>query len=73
LQLADIAATSLRRAFNNHLQKSGWEFYGRLLIRKRVVPFVQLGLPEPPKPTLEGHALKVWRVLAKHAKNMILD
>ena len=63
LQLADIAATSLRRALNGNLQKAGWEPFGRLLIHKRAPSFLMLGESSPRSSTLEPMAELVWNRL----------
>ena len=34
-QLADIAATSLRRAFNGKLRKEGWERFGKIMVHRK--------------------------------------
>jgi hypothetical protein len=73
LQLADIAATTLRRALNRQLQQDGWELFGRLLVRKRVAPFVQIGSAASARQTLDSDATAVWHALTRHAKNMIVD
>ena len=43
IQLADIAASTLCRALNGHLQPSGWEPAAQLLIREKEAPFMQIG------------------------------
>jgi len=73
VQLADIAATTLRRAFNNRLRREGWEPLGKLLIRKTVVPFVMLGTPGDPNRRLDGHATEVWRTLESQSKSMLIQ
>lgn len=73
LQLADMAASILRRALNNRLQFQGWQNFGGLLIRRsqRGSYFVQLGGGDP-APRLKGHAAKVCRMLDAHARSMLL-
>jgi len=73
LQLADIAATSLRRAFNGNLKKAGWESFGRLLIAKKKVPFFMLDTSGARGADLEGTALAVWNSIYTHAKPMIVQ
>jgi hypothetical protein len=72
LQLADITATSLRRALNGNLQQAGWEGFGRLFIHKNdELPFCMIG-STPRKTRLEPPARDVWGILSRHARNMIL-
>jgi hypothetical protein len=73
LQLADMLATILRRALNNHLQFRGWKHFGQLLVRKGQPgsPFLQLG--SGPRRTIDGHAKKVCIALDARAKSMLLD
>src|SRR3954463_16677665 len=56
LQLADIAASTLCRALNGHLQPSGWQPAAQLLIRKKSAPFMQIGMAAAKGPGLERHA-----------------
>jgi hypothetical protein len=70
LQLADIAASTLCRAFNNHLQRTGWEPVSQILIRKKTAPFIQLGKAARQK-GLERHAATVWRTLDAKGKAMV--
>lgn len=75
LQLADITASTLARACNNHLQQHGWENLGRLLIKKNNrIPIIALGTRrEHPNDRLEGHHAHVWRTLHKKAKTMLTE
>ena len=73
LQLADITATTFRRALNNHLRPEGWEPFGQLLTHKRIAPFVLLGKPGTAKRYLDEYATTVWRTLTRQAKNMLID
>jgi hypothetical protein len=73
LQLADITATTFRRAFNNHLQPEGWEPFGELLTHKSVPPFVMLGKPGSTKRQVDDYTTRVWQRLDSRAKNMLLD
>jgi hypothetical protein len=70
LQLADITATSLRRALKGNLQQPGWEPFGQLLIHKKSLPFCMIGRP-PRSAKLEEPAKSVWQVLSAHSKPMI--
>lgn len=72
LQLADIAAATLCRAFNNHLQPDGWESVSQLLIRKRTAPFLQLGKSAKARMGLESHAAQVWRRLDSKSLAMVV-
>lgn len=74
VQLADMLATILRRALNDHLQVRGWKHFGQLLVRKGQPgsSFLQLG-SEGPRQTIEGHAKKVCLALDAQAKSMLLD
>jgi hypothetical protein len=74
LQLADMLATILRRAFNNRLQPPGWAHYGRLLIANNSsTPFVQLGPPGGKGQEMIGQQIeKVWRALKTGNKEMLL-
>jgi Protein of unknown function (DUF3800) len=70
LQLADITATSIRRALKANLQQQGWEPFGQLLIHKKSLPFCMIGRP-PRSTKLEEPAKSVWQVLSAHSKLMI--
>ncbi len=72
LQLADMLAMILRRALINHLQLSGWQNFGMLLVRKPGSSFLQLGGPGGPPRKLKGRAAWVFRVLESRAKSMML-
>ena len=73
LQLADIAATTLCRGLNGNLQRPGWEPLARLLIRKKTVPFVQLGKAARQHPDLEPHDAGVWRILDANSQPMVFE
>jgi hypothetical protein len=75
LQLADMLATILRRALNNHLQIQGWANLGRLLVHKAEPgsSFLQLGIDKDAPLILTGHAAKVCRLLNARAKSMLID
>lgn len=73
LQLADILATTLRRALNGNLRIEGWRDFGGLIVRKRNIGsyFMQLGpgfSPVTPK-----HAEGVCYVLDRRAKGMLVQ
>lgn len=74
LQLADMLATILRRAFNDRLQSSGWSNYGRLLIADQSsTPILQLGTAQQSgrAQTMNGRQIeKVWRALRTGNKEM---
>ncbi|MBI4443427.1 MAG: DUF3800 domain-containing protein [Acidobacteria bacterium] len=72
LQLADIAASTLCRALNDHLQLPGWESVSQILIRKKTAPFIQLGKTAKQYPVLEPHAAMVWRTLDAKSKAMVI-
>ena len=78
LQLADILATTLRRALNGNLQRAGWNEFGRLLIRRRNIGsyFLQLGPSNVRGRQREGrrmfgYAVSVCQVLQSKAKPML--
>jgi hypothetical protein len=75
LQLADMLATILCRALNNHLQFPGWKDFGRLLVRRRQPgsPFLRLGAATNAEPVIGGHAARVCRTLNARAKSMLID
>ena len=72
LQLADIAASTLCRALNGHLQLPGWEPLSQILICKKTAPFIQLGKAAEKDCGLEQHAEKVWRILDAKSQPMVL-
>ena len=72
LQLADIAASTLCRALNDHLQLPGWEPLSQILIRKKIAPFILLGKAAEKDCGLEQHAEKVWRTLDAKSQPMVL-
>jgi hypothetical protein len=72
LQLADIAATSLRRALNGNLQKAGWEAFGNSLIHKKKAQFFMLGALDSRSAVLEPKAQAIWDALSRQAKNMVV-
>lgn len=72
LQLADIVASTLCRAYNRHLQLPGWEPVSLLLVRKRTAPFMQVGKAAEQYRGLEPHAAMVWRTLDARSKAMVI-
>ena len=72
LQLADIAASTLCRALNEHLRLPGWIPVSQLLIRKKTAPFIQLGKTAEQYRGLEPHAAMVWRTLDAKSKAMVI-
>lgn len=73
LQLADMLATILRRAFNARLQLPGWTNFGRLLVADRSTPILQLGPSAGATGTLSGEQVeKVWTVLKSGNKSLLV-
>jgi len=73
LQLADMLATTLRRALNDRLRPAAWKDFGRLLIFDKSTPFLQLGPPDARSGRLRGAQIeKVWNVLNTGSKPMLL-
>ena len=71
LQLADMLASTLRRALNDQLQHPGWKDFGSLLVRHHnpSTGFIQLGAgAEMP---MLGHARRVCKILDSRAKSMV--
>lgn len=71
LQLADMLATTLRRALNDRLRYPGWRNFGRLLIADRSTPFLQLGPLDARGRRMSGQVEKVWPVLVTCNKPML--
>ena len=74
LQLADIAASACRRAFNGNLQRSGWEKLGQLLVKKNGTPPI-IGMRTPKQAIgcdrkVHEEAAAVWLTLDSSAKSM---
>jgi hypothetical protein len=73
LQLADMLATILRRALNNRLQSPGWKDFGRLLLRDKSTPILQLGPPDGRGARLSGQQIeRVWAALNSGNKSLLL-
>ncbi len=71
LQLADILASTLRRALNNRLETSGWADLGKLVVHDPEPGwFVQLG-EETVSYSIPDRAMKVWRALKARSKSMV--
>ncbi len=72
LQLADILATTLRRALNGNLQISGWSEFGGLIVSRKNMGsyFIQLGgrRQELPKRTAA-----LCQILEARAKSMFIS
>jgi Protein of unknown function (DUF3800) len=73
LQLADMLATTVRRALNGKLQYQGWKNFGRLLIANypNKSRYVQLGPGKNAKIAMTGLAEEVARALDAKSKPMI--
>lgn len=72
LQLADMLATTLRRALNDRLRPAAWKDFGRLLIFDKSTPFLQLGPPDARSGRLSGAQIeRVWKVLNTGNKPML--
>jgi hypothetical protein len=73
LQLADMLASILRRALNNHMQKSGWKDFGKLVIYDpKPGWFSRLGA-ECAEPSWPQTVIDVWNALQSLSKPMVLD
>ena len=72
LQLADMLAAILRRAFNNRLQSAGWSHFGRLVIADKRSPLLHLRPPDASGQALGGQIEKVWLALKTGNKRMLL-
>lgn len=73
LQIADILATTLRRALNQKLRLSGWREFGKLLVRKRKDQSRFIALGAQAESCLTGHLEEVWWQLDSCSKSMLLD
>lgn len=73
LQLADMLATILRRAFNDRLQFPAWRDFGGLLVRHHNpgTELIQLG-PGIEAP-LVGHPKRVCKILDTRANDMLVE
>ena len=73
LQLSDMLAAILRRAFNDRLQFAGWKDFGGLLVRHWQAGdrLVQLGASEDVR--VFGHVRKACQTLDGRAKDMLAE
>lgn len=72
LQLVDILASAVRRAFNGNLRREGWEKIGGLML-KRSGPVPIIGLQAASTgihPPVEEHAAGVWVTIESGTKSM---
>jgi hypothetical protein len=66
-----MLASILRRALNDHLQKPGWNNFGKLVIRDpKPGWFVQLG-SKLDEPTFSPRVADVWKCLNRFSKSMV--
>jgi hypothetical protein len=72
LQLADIAASTICRAFNGNLRMPGWAPAAQILIRKKKAPLMLLGRAASYIGPLETNAAKVWRTLDAKGQSMMV-
>jgi len=73
LQLADMLASILRRALNDHMRKSGWKDFGKLVVHDpKPGWFSRLG-PETTEPPWPQTVIDVWDALKSLSKPMLLD
>ncbi len=73
LQLADMLASILRRALNDHMRKSGWKDFGKLVVHDpKPGWFSRLG-PETTEPPWPQTVIDVWDALKSLSKPMFLD
>jgi len=73
LQLADIAASIICRAYNGNLQLPGWRDASKLLVRKKIAPILQIGKAAHYRRGLESRAAAVWRQLDAKSQAMVLE
>jgi hypothetical protein len=73
LQLADIAASIICRAYNGNLQSPGWRDASKLLARKKTAPILQIGKAAHYRRGLESRAAAVWRQLDANSQAMVLE
>lgn len=73
LQLADMLASILRRAFNDRLQFPGWKDFGALLIRHHDPTTGLIRLGTSTETPLLGHPKKVCQILNARAKDMLVE
>ncbi len=73
LQLADMLASTLRRALNDHMQKSGWKDFGKLVVNDPKPGWLSRLGPETNEPTWPQTVIDVWDALKSLSKPMLLD
>ena len=72
LQLADMLAATLRRAFNSRLQRSGWERFGRLVVHDPEPGWFKALGGQRTHSTFPQRVVEVWEALNRHSKPMLL-
>jgi hypothetical protein len=72
LQLCDMLAATLRRAFNGQLQPEGWKDFGKLLIRQHNPSDGFIQLDPGGEVYMPTHTKKVWQTLDRKAKDMLV-
>jgi len=74
LQLADMLASTLRRALNGKLRLEGWWNLGNLLVRTSDTRLIQLGRAESSAEVLhDPHLRNIWNRVLLGNKNMLVD
>jgi len=73
LQFADMLASILRRAFNDHMQKSGWKDFGKLVVNEAKPGWLSRLGPETTEPAWSQTVIDVWGALKSSSKPMLLD
>jgi hypothetical protein len=73
LQLADVVASTICRAYNGNLQLPGWRDASKLLVRKKIAPISQIGKAAHYRRGLESRAAGVWRQLDANSQAMVLE
>jgi hypothetical protein len=73
LQLADMLASILRRAFNDRLQSPGWKDFGGLLVRHHDPASGLIQLGPGTETLLLGQPKRVCQALNARAKDMLVE
>ena len=73
LQLSDMLAAILRRAFNDRLQFAGWKDFGGLLVRQCQPGDRLIQLERSSDVEVLGHVRKVCQTLDAGAKDMLME
>jgi hypothetical protein len=73
LQLADMLATILRRALNGHLQKSGWEDFGKLVVYDQKPGWFSALGAKRAEPQWPQTARDVWSALRTSSKPIVAN